>query len=165
VTWDGQLQAAFLELEKLADLIMKFSECSPAMFGEDSAGSIESGIAMKFRFTRTESKAARKRNYWDPVLSRVVYVALLLAARWHGGSPPTTPPVLTWKDGLPQNERETSEIETGLVSAKLSSRVESIMRIRQCDRKTAEAEILRIGSEEPTPPPMPESNPEEFPVI
>lgn len=148
VTWEGQLQAAFMQLEKISDLIFKFSEISPAIFGEDKAGSIESGIAMRFRFARTESKISRKRNYWDPVLSHMVYVAMLLAARWIPGHPvPTRPPVITWRDGLPQNTKEQAEIEEIRLRSGTTSRQSAIMRIDETTQEAAREEIARIEAE------------------
>lgn len=157
LVWDGQLLAAFQALDRISDLIYKFSETSPAMFGEDKAGSIESARAMKFRFTRTLARVARKRGYWDRPLRELLWWMQVLAGRLkqrieHEGtevtvSLPTEPIRLEWQDGLPQDPKEQSETESLRQQAGLSSVVDSLVRIDQISEAEAERKFLKILAE------------------
>ncbi|MGI5844490.1 MAG: hypothetical protein ACOX9B_09985 [Candidatus Xenobium sp.] len=80
LTWEGQLEAAFRELDRLLDLFWALAEVSPAVLGLDKAGGVESGKALRLRFVNTEHKVNRRRLYLGPALQQTLYVASLLAA-------------------------------------------------------------------------------------
>lgn len=162
LVWEGQLHPAFQELEKLADLIYKFTETSPAIFGEDKAGSIESARAMKFRFTRTLSRISRKRNYWDRPIKDLLWWLQVLAARLRQVVPyqrpdgtittiqveePTAGIAIGWQDGLPQDDKEQTETESMRVQNGLTSRLKAIQRIDQVSEAEAQRELDRITAE------------------
>ncbi|MBN9415988.1 MAG: phage portal protein [Candidatus Eremiobacteraeota bacterium] len=156
--WDGQLIPATGELKILEELIFKFSETSPAIFGSDKAGSIESGRAMKFRFQRTLAKIARKVRIWDPILKELIYLIHWLAAEnameitFPDGAkekvkPPTRYAELAWQNGLPQDTKEQIEIESQRVLSGLTSRVKAIQRLDQSSEQKAEDELETIAEE------------------
>ena len=158
LTWNGELVAAYMELDKLADLIFKFSEIAPAIFGEDKAGSIESGRAMKFRFTRTIAKIRRKRLYWHRALMQLLLWAQKYATA-HGlsylqeDSPVKYAPArgyarIQWQDGLPKDTKEDVSTESERVQNRLSSVVSAIQRIDNCTEQAAVDELARIRAEE-----------------
>lgn len=146
--WDGQLIPATGELKVLEELIFKFSEISPAIFGADKAGSIESGRAMKFRFQRTLAKIARKVRIWDPILKELIYLIHWMAAEMgavitypDGTEEPVKAPTrhaeLAWQNGLPQDTKEQIEIESLRVQWGLTSRVKAVQRLDQCSEQKA----------------------------
>lgn len=147
LVWDGQMIAAFKEIETLIDLIFKFSEVSPAIFGEDKAGSIESARAMLFRFIRTSAKIARKRMYFDPAVKRLLILGQKLNERWLRGPEPVVPTIV-WQDGIPHDYRENVETEEIRRRAGLTSRVDAIRRIDMLDEQEARTAVARIEEEE-----------------
>lgn len=167
--WDGQLIPATGELKILEELIFKFSETSPAIFGSDKAGSIESGRAMKFRFQRTLAKIARKIRIWDRMLKELIYLIHWLAAEkkmeltFPDGSkeqvkPPTRQAELAWQNGLPQDTKEQIEIESLRVQWGLTSRVKAVQRLDQSSEQKASEELEITAKEnEKYGPPGPNS--------
>jgi hypothetical protein len=61
LTWDGKLEAAEKQLDRLIEMLFNVSETSPACFGLDKAATTESGAALKKRLLRTLAKANRKK--------------------------------------------------------------------------------------------------------
>lgn len=154
LTWNAQLDSAFQQLEKVADLIFKFSEISPAVFGEDKAGSIESGKAMKFRFMRTLAKISGKRRYWGPAIERILQLAMLLEEA-HLGAPAPGELVIEWRDGLPHDYGEAIANEAARKAAGLTDDVSAIQKIDQVTQTAAAEMVARIGAQAPEPAPEP----------
>lgn len=159
LTWEGQLKACFDELEVLGDLIFKFSEISPAIFGQDKAGSIESGRAMRMRFIRTLAKMARKKQIWDPRLKRLLWVARMLGFKFLGWPEPPITPAKTveieWQDGLPVDQTEQVTIEVQRVQHGLTTREKSIRRLDQVNAAQARKELAAIAAEKEAATPAP----------
>lgn len=149
VTWDAKLEAAFQHLEHLQDQIFRMAEVSPAAFGLDKAGSIESGRAMRMRFIRTQAKIARKRQYFDIGVRRVLALAQELKAVYGGPDPVDIE--IHWMDGIPDDYIEAVEVERSRVEAGLSSRETAIRRIDNVDEAQARNELQRIRNESPAP--------------
>lgn len=156
--WDAQMLPAYKELEVLEALIFKFSETSPAIFGADKAGSIESGRAMKFRFQRTLAKIARKIRIWGPLIVELIWHILTLAASKgmlikyadeteEIAKAPTRHVSLTWRDGLPVDKGEQSEVEGNLVESGLSSRESALVRINEYSPEKAQEELQKMKEE------------------
>lgn len=156
--WDGQLIPATGELKILEELIFKFSETSPAIFGSDKAGSIESGRAMKFRFQRTLAKIARKVRIWDPILKELIFLIHWMAAEMKaeitypdGTTEPVKPPTrqaeLAWQNGLPLDIKEQIEIEALRVQNSLTSRVKAVQRLDQCSEQKAQDDLETMAKE------------------
>ena len=143
ITWDGQLEAAFREFEMLQDLLHKVSEISPAVFGLDKSGAIESGKALKLRFIRTLAKISRKRNYYDPAIRGMLAQAMQLEG--HQVAPGDI--TITWKDGLPQDYSEAVVDESARYVAGLSSARAAIARLDGCGEQQADEELARIREE------------------
>lgn len=161
LTWDGQMVAAYEFLKMIAELIFKFSEISPAVFGEDKAGSIESGRAMKMRFIRTQAKISRKRMYMDPAVKRVLFLALALNHMHFNGPEPIEPQII-WQDGIPTDYTEAVANEKVRLEAGLTTKVAAIRRIDNVSEKEAQAELEAIREEKKEdgpPPPAPGAPP------
>lgn len=159
LTWDGQLGAAAAQLERCADGIFKFSECSPALWGEDKAGSIESSKAMIFRFMRTLAKVRRKRTYRTPTLRRILWTGLLLQAAWMKMPAPTGQLEIAWRDGLPKDLMEAVLTEKLSLEAGVTTRVDAIRRVYQVGLVAAQNQLQAIRDEQAQPPAAAAVNP------
>lgn len=168
VTWDGQMNSSFQQLEVYVDLVFKVSEIAPAVFGLDKAGSIESGRAMRMRFVRTEAKINRKRTHYDRVVKRLLATALALHRYWYPADPRLAtatvdgkpvdvetnerPAVLqidiSWQDGIPQDYAAAVTSEVERVGGSLTSRRSAIKRIDGVSDAQAQAELRLILEEQ-----------------
>jgi len=123
LTWDGQLDAAFKELDKLQDRKFQLTGISPALFGGDF-GRAESGSAMKRLLISTLRKINRLRLQFDPAVRQVISVAsrLAVANKVEGAVEIGVQDVhIAWQDGLPQDLVETSSAYATLKAAGLVS--------------------------------------------
>ena len=150
VTWDAKLEAAFRHAEMLIDQIFRLAEVSPAAFGLDKAGNIESGRAMKMRFIRTAAKIARKRQYFDVAIRRVLWLAQKLKQLRAAGPKPVKVEI-HWMDGIPEDYKEAVENEARRIEAGLTSKESALKRIDNVDDDQAREEIERMRQEAPTP--------------
>lgn len=104
LTWDGQLDAAFKQLEFLIDQLYILSEMGAAILGgqEGSATAI-SGSAMRFKMVNPLAKARRIAN------SLSVSVRRLFANLCTDTKITMANVAVKWSDGLPDDPRETIE--------------------------------------------------------
>ncbi|WP_172423833.1 phage portal protein [Paenibacillus larvae] len=152
ITWDGQLMAAFKELETLLDFLLTTAELPPVALGRDNSGtSHTSGAAVKFRMNSLLAKINRKRQYYAEGLAKVLYIAQLLE---HAQSPvkpgyePTVPKI-QFKDGLPDDELEMANLTSIRTGGKPTlSQKTALMRVDDMTEEQAEAELERIRREE-----------------
>lgn len=157
VTWDGQLTAAFSQMDKLLEMIFYVADVAPALFGFDKTGAASSGTALKLRLIRTLAKINRKRIYFDDALKNALYAAQLLEQKF--GRPPegtynADRPHIEWKDGLPQDAMEAAQIEQIRTGSKATTSIKSaIRRLDGLEDDQIERELQEIEKEQ-TPPPM-----------
>lgn len=150
ITWNGQLQACFQELDLLVDQLLMNCEIPPVALGKDNSGtSGASGIAVKMRMNSLLAKINRKRQYYDKALKRVLYIAQLLEqAQSTIGYEPTVPHI-TFKDGLPNDDSELANIASIRTGGKPTlSQLSAIMSLNGCTEEQARIEIERIDEEE-----------------
>ncbi|GIP55257.1 phage portal protein [Paenibacillus vini] len=152
VTWDGQLEAAFKELDKLIDTLLTTAELPPIALGKENAGtSGATGLAVKYRMGPLLSKIARKRQYFDKALTEALYIAQLLEHAQSKEKPGYTPtkPHIIFSDGLPTDEREQAEIAQIRTGGKPTLAVSDAIRLLDglSDEQTAQA-IARIDADE-----------------
>lgn len=126
LTWDGQLTAAFNQLETLINQLYTLSEMGAAITGGiDSSGNAVSGTAMRFKMVNPLAKARRITNAVTDPLRKMLSV---LCSNLPDIDEETAEPSdgedtklpfghisIQWKDGLPDDPRE------GLEMAKLAS--------------------------------------------
>lgn len=151
ITWDGQLQQAFTELEKLIDLLLTTSEIPAVALGKSDGGGTSgtSGLAIKWRMNNLLAKINRKRQYYARGLKQIFNVAQLLEQAVGIADYELTVPQLTFQDGLPKDDTQEAtvmNIRTGGV--KTISQKTAIMRMEGMTEEQAEAEIARIKEEE-----------------
>ncbi|OMD21701.1 phage portal protein [Paenibacillus odorifer] len=152
VTWDGQLESAFKELDKLIDALLTVSELPPVALGKENAGtSGATGLAVKYRMGPLLSKTTRKRQYFDKALVEVLFIAQLLEhaqSREELGYTPTKPHII-FKDGLPTDAREMAEIAQIRTGGKATMAVSDAIKLLDGgnDEQAAQA-IARIDGDE-----------------
>jgi len=150
VTWDGQLEANFKQIERLVNLLYTISEMGSALFGDmsNSTGNVPSGSALKRLMISPLAKVNRIRMRLDKALK----TAIMLCSQMGG------PGIkrleyddigITWQDGIPSDPEEESRIiasRTG--QAATMSQYTAIMRYDGMTEKQAEEELARIQDEQ-----------------
>lgn len=152
VTWDGQLDSAFRELDKLLDMFLSTAEMPPVALGKENAGtSGATGVAVKYRMGPLLSKIGRKRQYFNKALTETLYIAQLLEHA-HSTSEldykPKKPHIL-FSDGLPVDERELVEIMQIRTGGKATlSTADAIKRLDGLTDEQARQAVERIDADE-----------------
>ncbi|MDF2612552.1 MAG: hypothetical protein K0S71_338 [Clostridia bacterium] len=151
ITWNGQLQEAFTELDKLVELLFMMAEIPTVALGKgDSGTSGSSGLAIKWRMNSLLSKINRKRQYYEKALKQVFIVAQLLEHNVGGRSDyEITIPVLRFGDGLPKDELETANIMAiRTKGSQTMSQKTALMIMDGLTEEQADNEIERIKEEQ-----------------
>lgn len=150
ITWNGQLNEAFQELDRLVDMVLMVAEIPAVALGKgDSGTSGSSGLAIKWRMNSILAKINRKKQYYSKALKQIFFVAQKLEEVLNISDYEVTIPVLTFQDGLPKDEMEQANImsiRTG--GAKTMSQKSAIMVLNNMTEEQAEAEIEAIKKEE-----------------
>lgn len=159
MTWDGQLDGAFRELETLVGMVFQLAETPQWLFGtvlgDQNAGGTgtshtDSG-SIKARFLPILSKVARIRTQYDRAIRDALYYCQLLEKSQ--GTRDITPvyPQIKWQDGLPRNVVEEAEVMTLRTGGKPTLDVHSaIKRLDRVDDEAAKEIETRIKSAEET---------------
>ena len=145
MTWEGQLAAAYQQVDRLLDLMFITSETAPSAFGLDKFGIAESGRALRLRLLRTLAKINRKRLYYDAALKAALLTAQILDVTHGSGGYEPAEPTIQWADGLPEDMVEMVEIESQRLTAGNTSMESSVRRLDGPD--AVEAEMARIAEE------------------
>lgn len=149
ITWNGQLQEAYSEIDRIISLILTTAEIPEVALGMgDSGTSGSSGLAIKWRMNSLLSKIKRKRKYYEKGLKRVFLIAQYLEDIVGVANYELTQPKLVFTEGLPKDEMEQTNIhiqQTG--GAVLMSQKTAIMKLHGLTEEQAEAEIDRINEE------------------
>lgn len=141
IVWDGSLEAAFKEIEELKEDLYLISETSPTAFGHSETGAAESGTSLRLRMQAPIAKASRLRTVLDPAVKEAIRIATTLSGA------PIEDVQIAWKDGLPEDEKESTEIAEQRVRAKISSRLAEIMRVHNIDEDAAREMLEEINAE------------------
>lgn len=154
ITWNGQLQEAYSELDRLIDNLLMTAEIPAVALGKgDSGTSGATGLAIKFRMSPLLSKINRKRQYYDKALKQVYMIAQQLekvANSEHQYD--TVMPVLKFSDGLPKDTMQEANIAAIRTGGKPTmSQKAAIMELDGKTEEQADAEIERINNEAPEP--------------
>ena len=148
VTWDGQLEAQFKEMETILQQLYIISETSPAAFGQIEGNLAESGSALRRLMQAPLAKVARMTMSVDPSAKRCIKIASQLETNnaGHNGVP-ITKVNIQWQDGLPPDPKEQAETEHFRRAALNTSTVSSIRRLDGGTQEEAQAEYERIKTE------------------
>lgn len=122
LTWDGQLTAAFEQLEVLLNQMYILSEMGAAVLGgQDGSSAAISGTAMRFKMVNPLAKARRISNSLTIPVRRLLS-DLAENVKFEHVS-------IFWADGLPDDPRENAEI------AKLATGKEQMMPLKVAIRE------------------------------
>ncbi|MFA6691851.1 MAG: phage portal protein [Saccharofermentanales bacterium] len=147
VTWDGQLDAAFREIELLMEQLYILSETSAAAFGQLKSGLAESGSALRRLMMAPLAKVNRVRLRFDPALKKTLMLASALeAAQGKRGAVKIEELHITWQDGLPDDEMEQTQIEVQRYAAGLASTESALQRLDGLEGEALQREVERIRS-------------------
>lgn len=149
VTWDGQLEAQFRTLDWLMEQFYALSETSPAAFGQLKSGLAESGSALRRLLMAPLAKVNRMRMRLDPALKDVLWMAVQLERAMGRTDVPDIQDIsIAWKDGLPDDEAEQTQIAIQRVDAGLLSRRTAIQRLDGLEGDQLEEELAQIAAEQ-----------------
>lgn len=152
ITWNGELQSAFQELEKLIELFFTLTEVPMVSLGAgDSGTSGSSGLSIKFRMSSMISKVNRKRQYYEKALKRVFKIAQLLEKQVFGDKLDyeVTDVKIHFKDGLPNDEMEQATIySTRLAGMPTISQKTALMKLDGLTEEQADRELERMKKEQ-----------------
>jgi len=149
VTWDGQLEAAFRQIDLLMEQLYILSETSAAAFGQLKSGLAESGTALRRLMMAPLAKVNRIRMRFDPALKEVLWLASRLEkAQGMSGAVVLEDIHIDWKDGLPDDEQELTQNEVQRYTAGLTSLESSLRRLYGLEGQALQEEIDRIKTEQ-----------------
>ena len=123
VTWDGQLDAAYKEIERLLHLIAAMSEMGAAIFDHDLTNRVNvSGRALRLMYINVLSKTARMRKAFDFGLKKLI----ALTSQINHPTPIQIADLsIHWKDGLPNDPKEMAEIARIRLAGQPSDTIQS----------------------------------------
>lgn len=150
ITWNGNLQEAMAELDKLFNMLLVSAEIPPIALGmNDSGTSGSSGLSIKFRMQSLLSKVNRKKLYFNKGVVNVLYIAQLLEKALGIADYEPTKPKIIFKDGLPVDSlQEVNEMNVRTGGMPTISRKTALMRLDNLTEEQADAEIERITQEQ-----------------
>lgn len=148
ITWDGKFDAQASFFERLQQQLYVATETSETAFSHTKTGAAESGTSLRLRMFPTLKKAKRLVLRFDHATIEMFRIANLLDRTVNTGAPELPPVQTEWRDGLPQDSKEQSEIEERRVRNKLSSRYSAIARLDDSTAEQTQEELDRIDEEE-----------------
>lgn len=172
-TWDGQLEAAFKQIDLLMEQLYVLSETSAAAFGQLKSGLAESGTALRRLLMAPLAKVNRVRMRFDPAIKETLWLASLLErAQGRRDAVVLESIHIDWSDGLPDDEQETTTNEVQRYGAGLTSLESALRRLYKLEGDALQEELERIQAEQqsasttqlPTltlPPIVPQPGPNE----
>lgn len=142
MVWDGQLTAAFKELEVLINQLYIISEMGAALLGStEGSGQAVSGTAMRFKMVNPLAKARRISNSLTNTVKKLF--SMLSEGTIESGNIS-----VEWEDGLPDDPRENIEnakLATG--ATKLMPLEDAIMEYFNRSNGEAKTWIQKIRTE------------------
>lgn len=150
VTWDGNLDANFKEIEMLFNQLYILTEMGQAFAEGQGDGGAASGRALRLRMTSPLVKAKRIANTNTAPVKRLI--CSLAAANGIAVDYDTLN--ITWKDGLPDDEAETvSMLREATNNKAIMSQYTALKRMGLSDEDVeAELEQMREEAATNTPP-------------
>ena len=150
LTWNGQLQNAYSEIDRIENYILMTSEIPKVALGLDNSGtSGSSGKAIRMRLNNLLTKIKRKRGYVDKALRRVFVIAQELEHSLGIADYEITVPKLNFTDGIPRDLAE--DVSLALMQnggLPIKSQKRTIMETYGLSEQQAENEIERIRMEQ-----------------
>lgn len=151
VTWNGQLQEAYSEIDRIIEMILMTAEIPAIALGKggDAGTSGSSGLAIRFRLNSLLSKIKRKRKYYEKGLKKVFLIAQHLETVVGVADYEIITPKFNFTDGLDKDElADTNLVAMRTGGAVTMSQKTAIMKLDGLTEEQADAEIARIEEEQ-----------------
>lgn len=154
ITWNGQLDANFKQVERLLNLLYSISEMGSAIFGDMTTmtGQVPSGSALRRLMISPLAKVNRIRMRFDPALKKAIRLCSQLGG---DGIKPLKDVSIVWQDGLPGDALEEANImmlRTG--NKPTMSQLRALKTYDMMNPQDAEDELSQITDEEVAISPM-----------
>ena len=145
LTWDGNLESAFKEIEMLFNQLLIISEMGTALLGSvDSAGYATSGTTMRLRMVNPLFKSRRFVNNLHNGIKR----ALTNVSQIGYTKLEKKDITIDWLDGLPNDPKEEAEIMSVRTGNKSTiSQKKAIMHLEDMTEEQAQKEVDEIQKE------------------
>lgn len=151
ITWDGNLEANFKELDMLFQQLYTLTEMGQAFAEGGGGGDASSGTALKLRMVSPRIKAARLTAINAAAVKQIV----ALLAQVNGISIDYDTLSLTWNDGLPDDEvEEVNTLVTATGGKAIMSQFSALKRRGLTDEEV-EAELEQMRQEQAASSPFP----------
>lgn len=151
VTWDGQLEAQYKELERLTNDLYILSDTCPTLFGDNGkTGVATSGSALKRLLQTPLAHVNRVRLSFDSVIKKLLLTAIKLNNQFVSQKINTDnfKVKIIWKDGIPEDPYEMAQTEQLRTGGKPTTSVRSaVRRLDGLDGKALDEEVSRIIEE------------------
>ena len=141
VTWDGNLESNFKELEFLVNQLYILTEMGQAF--ADAGGGDSSGTALKLRMVSPRVKAMRIAN----LNAGTVKLIVAELARLNNISINYDTLNIAWKDGLPQDDVEETDRLVSATGNKPIMSQYSALKVRGLSDKEVDAELEQMQKE------------------
>lgn len=151
ITWDGQLEAAFQQIDILINMLHAMSEVGAELLGDKpgTTSGVSSGTALRFKMVSPLVKAKRISLRFAPALEKAIRLCSQL-----GGDNVVTltedkPISITFMDGLPNDPLEESTIMMNRTGNKATMSIQRALEVYDgMTPDDAENEVKRIDEDE-----------------
>lgn len=143
ITWDGNLESNFKEIEKLLEQLYVLSEMGQAFMEGGGGGQASSGTALKLRMVSPRIKAARIANMNAAPVKKLIY----LLAQVNGVSLDYDTINIKWNDGLPVDEVEQVNNLVNATGGKAIMSQYSALKARGLSDADVDAELEQMAEE------------------
>ena len=143
VTWDGNLENNFKEIELLFNQLYILSEMGQAFVEGGGGGNASSGTALRLKMVSPRIKAARLSNLNTGSVKQII----CLFGTINGYAIDYDSISLEWKDGLPNDDTEQTTMLLNAAGGKQIMSQRSAIMARGLSEADAEAELEQIREE------------------
>lgn len=148
ITWEGQLESSFKQIEILINQLYAVSEMGSAIFDiSKKTGQVPSGSALRRLMVNALAKVNRIRMRFDPAFKKAIKLCSKL-----GGEEivdlSKVPISIKWQDGLPGDPVEESDIMQKRVGSATMSKERALKTYDGLSDKDIEIEVEKILSDE-----------------
>ena len=144
ITWDGNLDSAYKEIDTLLNQLYTLSEMGQAFLEGGGGGGADSGTALKLRMVSPRIKAARLKGINTATIKQII----VMLAQVNGIALDYDGLQIHWNDGLPDDEAEQINILTTATGGKaIMSQYAAMKRLGLTDEQV-EAELEQIAEEQ-----------------
>lgn len=150
ITWDGNLDANWREIEILLNQLYILTEMGQAFAEGGGGGGADSGTALKLRMVSPRIKAARLAGINAPTIKRIV----AMLAQVNGIPLDYDTITVTWHDGLPNDDVEQTNTLITATGGKAIMSQYSALKARGLTDAEVEAEMQQLRDEQATSVPF-----------